>query len=87
LLVVYNVWVLRFEAYKVSVDQDGTMTFSLLLRRRVVTIGDVRRISRRSTEGGVSFKFLFTHGSVTMRSSRRVKAFITRLRELNPSIN
>jgi hypothetical protein len=87
LLLVYNVYLVLWLPFEVSVASDGLLTFRSLVRRRVVHVEDVRRIRRTTGQGGGLFlKFTFSRGSVRMVRSRRVDALETRLRKVNPSI-
>ena len=87
LLLVYNVYLVLWLPFEVSVASDGLLTFRSLVRRRVVHVEDVRHIRRTTGQGGGLFlKFTFSRGSVRMVRSRRVDALETRLRKVNPSI-
>jgi hypothetical protein len=86
LLLAYNVFLMLWQPFEVSLATDGMLTFRSLVRRRVVSVEDVRQIRRTTSEGGVWLKFKFTHGSVRMARCKRFDALVTRLREVNPRI-
>jgi len=87
LLLFYNVYLLLWNPYEVSIASDGMLTFRSLVRQRSVRVEDVQRIRRTMSEGGsIWLKFTFSRGSLRMARCRRVEALESRLRELNPSI-
>jgi hypothetical protein len=84
--VIAAVYALLLQPYKITTDETGLVTFHGVLRRRAVPIADVRRIESFSHGQGVSLRFVFSHGRLTLVSWPRFNALADELCRRNPAI-
>jgi hypothetical protein len=76
-----------FRPYKMTLSDAGLVAFHSLLRTRVISVADVRRI-RRYVQGAVWIRFTFARGrSLTVPGWPRFVALAEELHRLNPGMD
>jgi hypothetical protein len=71
---------------RIELHPNQDLVLQYFRRRCVTRVAEVRTITRRSGEGGTSFKVEYRDGTFVIGNSRRARDLVDTLLRLNPSI-